>query len=104
MYLEIQAKGAVDVGVCEVGVGDAQAQVGTVGVCFLICAIGAQARLCAVCVGLHVGCFCFYDGENSVFCAVVVGEFFGEYFECCEALVLPGVWGFVFEGGSARLF
>ena len=103
-YLEVQAEGAVDMGVGEMGVGDSQEQIGAVGVCFAICAICAQARLCAQGVGLYVGCFCVYDGECGVFCMVAVGEYFGEYFECCEALVLPFVWGFVFEGGSARLF
>ena len=103
--LAVQAQGAVDVGVGEVGVGDSQAQIGAVGVvCLTIGAIGVQARLCAEGVGLYVGCFCVYDFERGVFCMVVVGEFLDEYFECCEALVLPFVWGFVFEGGSARLF
>ena len=102
--LKVQAEGTVDVGVGEVGVGDSQEQVGAVGVCLLVCAIGTQARLCAEGVGLYVGCFCVYDGECGVFCVVVVGELHDEYFKCCEALVLPFVWGFVFEGGSARLF
>ena len=104
LYLEVQAEGAVDVGVGEVGVGDSQAQIGAVGMCFTICAICAQARLCAEGVGLYVGCFCVYDGECGVLCMVVVGEYFDEYFECCDAFVLPFVWGSVFEGGSARLF
>ena len=103
-YLEVQAQGAVDVGVGKVGVGDSQEQVGAVGMCFAIGAIGAQARLCAEGVGLYVGCFCVYDCECGVFSVVVVGEFLDEYFECCEALVLPFVWGFVFKGGSAGLF
>ena len=102
--LEIDAEGAVDVGVGEVGVGDSQAQFGAVGMCLSICAIGPQARLSAEGVGLYVGGFGVYDCERGVFRTVVVGEFFDEYFECCEALVLPLVWGFVFEGGSARLF
>ncbi len=91
-------------GVGKVGVGDSQEQVGAVGMCLLVCAIGTQARLCAEGVGLYVGCFCVYDCEGGVFCTVVVGKFLDEYFECCEALVLPFVWGFVFKGGSARLF
>ena len=104
LYLEVQAQGAVDVGVGKVGVGDSQEQGGAVGMCFAICAIGTQAHLCAEGVGLYVGCFYVYDCERGVFCVVVVGEFLDEYFECCEALVLPFVWGFVFKGGSARLF
>ena len=104
-YLEVQAEGAVDMGVGEMGVGDSQ-EPGR-GCWDVFCdrrdrRSGAFVRAgCRVVCGLFSVCM---TGACGVFRPVVVGEYFDEYFERCEALVLPFVWGFVFEGGSARLF